>query len=171
MSTSEDKGKATGSDTPKSERTTSSKDRSGPKISPKLSGQQNYAVWIWNLECAFTAFDIAASGDSEEDDYTIWDLVKGEYKEPDQETDKRAHRRWLKADKFAAYAIGYNCEEEAASKLGIGISANEMYKGLVANYEAKTVTDMGGLIRKVVRMNFDDRTNTIDQHIGEFKRN
>ena len=168
---SEDKGKATSSETPKSERTTSSKDRSVPKISPKLGGQQNYAVWIWNLECALTAFDIAGSVDSEEDDYTIWDLVKGEYQEPDQEEDKRAHRRELKADKFAAYAIGYNCEEEAASKLGIGISANEMYKGLIANYEGKTVTDMGGLIRKVVRMNFDDRTHTIDEHIGEFERN
>lgn len=46
-----------------------------------------------------------------------------------------------------------------------------MYKGLVANYEGQTVTDMGGLIRKVVRMNFDDRTCTIDEHIGEFERN
>ena len=144
-----------------------------PKISPKLAGQHNYAVWIWNLECALTAFDIGGSGegDSEEDDYTIWDLVKGDYQEPDPETNKRNYRRWAKADKFAAYAIGYNCEEEPASKLGIGILANEMYKGLVANYEGKTVTDMGGLIRKVVQMNFDDRTHTIDEHIGEFERN
>ena len=30
---------------------------------------------------------------------------------------------------------------------------------------------MGGLIRKVVRMNFDDRAYTIDEHIGESERN
>ena len=172
MST-EDKGKATSSDTPKTTRTTASNDRSVPKISPKLAVQHNYAVWIWNLECALAAFDIAGSGegDSEDDDYTIWDLVKGDYKEPDPDPNKRNHRRWSKADKFTAYAIGYNCEEEAASKLGIGISANKMYKGLVANYQGKTVTDMGGLIRNVVRMNFDYRTHTIDEHIGEFERN
>ena len=46
-----------------------------------------------------------------------------------------------------------------------------MYKGLVANYKGTTVTDIGGLIRKVVRMNFDDRAYTIDEHIGEFGRN
>ena len=167
MSDSDSKGKATETTT----RTTStSKDRSVPKINPKLSGQENCAVWIWNLECALTAYDIAGSAESEEEDYTIWDLVKGDYQEPDPEN-KKDHRRWTKADKFAAYAIGYNCEEDAASKLGIGISANEMYKSLVANYEGKTVTDMGGLIRKVIRMNFDDRTHTIEEHIGEFERN
>lgn len=114
MTTPENKGKGTntgtttGPDTSKPERTTTSKDRSVPKISPKLAGQHNYAVWIWNLECALTAFDITGSGegDSEEDDYTIWDLVKGDYKEPDPEINKRNHRRWAKADKFAAYAIG-----------------------------------------------------------------
>ena len=46
-----------------------------------------------------------------------------------------------------------------------------MYKSLVANYEGKTVTDMGGLIRKVVQMKFDDRTHTIDEQIGEFETN
>ena len=169
MSDSDSKGKGTASPTGKIPST--SKDRSVPKINPKLSGQHNYAVWVWNLECALTAYDIPGGGDTEEDDWTIWDLVKGDYQEPDKETEKTAHKRWAKADKFAAYSIGYNCEEEAASKLGIGISANEMYKGLVANYEGKTVTDMGGLIRKVVRMNFDDRAYTIDEHIGEFERN
>ena len=64
-----------------------------------------------------------------------------------------------------------NCEEEAASKLGISISANEMYKSLVANYEGKTVTDICGLITKVIRMSFDDRTHAIDEHIGEFEQN
>ena len=91
MTTPVIKGKGTSTETPTNERTSSYKDRSVPKISPKLSGQQNYAVWIWNLECALTAFDIAGSEDLEEDDYTIWDLVKGEYKEPNQETNKRAH--------------------------------------------------------------------------------
>lgn len=125
MSTPENKGKATNTGKPTTERTTTSKDRSVPKINPKLSGQSNYAAWIWNLECALTVYDITGSGDTEEDDWTIWDLVKGDYKEP-EEIDKKAHRRWTKADKFAAYSIGYNCEEEAADKLGIGISANEM---------------------------------------------
>ena len=46
-----------------------------------------------------------------------------------------------------------------------------MYKGLVANYEGKPVTDIGGLIRKLVQMNFDDRTYIIDEHIGQFERN
>ena len=80
MTTPENKGKGTNTGAPTTESTTNSpKDRSVPKISPKLSGQQNYAVWIWNLECALTTYDIPGSGDSEDDDWTIWDLVKGQY--------------------------------------------------------------------------------------------
>ena len=104
MFASEEKGK--GTNTPITEKTTaSSKDRSVPKVSPKLAGQHNSAIWIWNLECTLTAFDIAGSrkGESEEDDYTIWDLVKGDYQESDPESIKRNHRRWAKADNFAAY--------------------------------------------------------------------
>lgn len=46
-----------------------------------------------------------------------------------------------------------------------------MYKGLVANYEEKTVTEIGGFIRKVVRMNFDNKAYTIDETIEKFERN
>ena len=92
MSTIEEKGQGTSTTT--TERTSiSTKDRCVAKISPKLAGQHNYAVWIWNLECALTAYDIAGSGEgeSEEDDYIVWDLVVENYQEPDPDSNKRNH--------------------------------------------------------------------------------
>lgn len=46
---------------------------------------------VWNLECALIVYDIPGSGDTEEYDYTICNLVKGDYNKPD-DTDKRAIR-------------------------------------------------------------------------------
>ena len=159
------------------------KDRTIPKISPKLAGQHNYAEWMLNLKLILRMHEIG-------DDYMIWDIVKGEYSEPGlppakKEKDvegaheaahadinaKKEIREWSRANSFALFTMRTNCEAEPLSKLGLVESSNEAYKALVAHYEGKTITDIGTLIDQVMKMNFDDRATTIEEHIGEFERN
>jgi len=54
-----------------------SKERSIPKIEPKLGGQHNYAQWVLSIEQTLSSY--------EHEDETIWEIVTGEIKDPDSE--------------------------------------------------------------------------------------
>jgi len=54
-----------------------SKERSIPKIEPKLVGQKNYAQWILSIEQTLSSY--------EHEEETIWEIVTGEVKDPDSE--------------------------------------------------------------------------------------
>jgi hypothetical protein len=57
-----------------------------------------------------------------------------------------------------------NCETEVVSRFGLSKIA-KVYDELRALYEGKTVTDLGMILSKVIRLSFDDRNLTIEQHI------
>ena len=46
-----------------------SKERTTPKIEPKLAGQQNYAQWILSIEQTLSLYDHGTG--------SVWDIVTG----------------------------------------------------------------------------------------------
>lgn len=54
--------------------------------------------------------------------------------------------------------------------IGLARSAHEAYKELKEKYEGKTVTDLVAIIANVIRLVFDDRKETIEDHVGEFEK-
>ena len=63
-----------------------------------------------------------------------------------------------------------NCEPEVVDIIGLSRSANDAYNEFKAKYEGKTVTDLGAILANVVRLMYDDRNNTIEEHITEFDK-
>lgn len=63
-----------------------------------------------------------------------------------------------------------NCKPEAVVLIGIARSAQQGYKELKAKYEGKTGTNLGAIIANVIRLTFDDRKGTIEDHVGEFQK-
>lgn len=147
-----------------------SKERSIPKLEPKLAGQHNYAEWISMMEMALTMHQISGG--------TIWDIVTGDISDPKgkattslatgtstttaglDETD------WKIANYFAVLTMKKNCEPAVSSKIGITKDAHQAYKNLKAHYEGKTVTDLGVLLASIVKLEYDDRSHTIEEHRG-----
>lgn len=153
-----------------------SKERSIPKLEPKLAGQYNYAEWISMIEMALTIHDIG--------DGTIWDIVAGTLKSPvkieasgtaGSSTGKApattlTNAEWTKANYFAILTMKKNCEISISAKIGITKDAHQAYKNLKANYEGKPVTDLGVLLASITKLTYDDRSSTIEEHIAEFER-
>jgi hypothetical protein len=63
-----------------------------------------------------------------------------------------------------------NCETEIVSRFGLSKTAKEVYDELRALFEGKTVTDLGIIPARVIRLSFDDRNLTIEQHISDFEK-
>ena len=154
-----------------------SKERSIPKLEPKLAGQHNYAEWISMIEMALTMHDIG--------DGTIWDIVSGTLKSPikieasgasGSSTGKApanttlTDSEWTKANYFAILTMKKNCEISISANIGITKDAHQAYKNLKANYEGKTVTDLGVLLASITKLTYDDRSSTIEEHIAEFEK-
>jgi len=63
-----------------------------------------------------------------------------------------------------------NCETEVIPIIGLCESAHDAYKKLKARYEAKTIADLGVVIGSVLRATYDDRKQSIDDHVDEYER-
>lgn len=63
-----------------------------------------------------------------------------------------------------------NCEPEVIRVIGLCESAHQAYLKLQARYEGKTITDLGVVIGGVLRSTFDDRKQTIEEHVEDFER-
>ena len=145
------------------------RDRATPKIEPKLGGQHNYAQWILSIEQTLSLY--------EHGDTTIWEIVTGEVTDPSGGSTIKAEKagnkdliKWRRDNNFAILTMKRNCEPEAVDLIGLARSAHEAYKELKAKYEGKTVTDLGAIIANVIRLVFDDRKGTIEDHVGEFEK-
>jgi len=67
---------------------------------------------------------------------------------------------------FAGLTMRKNCEPGALSTISITKDAAQAYKNLKAQYEGKTVTDLGVLLAKYSQA----RNHTIEEHIEEFEK-
>lgn len=129
-----------------------------PKVEPKLSGQENYTEWLHMVEMTLFLYDLTYAEES------YWDIVTGMSTLPSEKVNER---EWKKANYFSLLLMFQNCEEEALSKITLCKSANEAYKALQSAYEA---TDLGTVVASVIKMTFDDRTRTIEEHITEYDK-
>lgn len=62
-----------------------------------------------------------------------------------------------------------NCEPEAVDLISLARSTHEAYKELQAKYQGKTGTFLAAIIANIIRLVFDDRKITIEDHVGEFE--
>jgi hypothetical protein len=152
-----------------------SKERSIPKLEHKLSGQYNYAAWILSIEMCLTIHDIGKTG------YTVWDIVTGKLQQPKDkkeekddkvtlDTIKLSKNEWAKANYFALLTMKKNCDEESFTKFKLARKAYDAYRALKSHYEGKTVIDLGAVLANVIRITYDDRQDTIDEHITKYKK-
>ena len=143
-----------------------SKERSVPKIEPRLSGQQDYAQWILSIKQTLSSYD------HKED--TIWEIVTEDIKDPDPTTKGKSSssdtKLWRKDNNFAILTMKRNCEREVVDIIGLAETANEAYKALKASFEGKTVTTLGALLTGVIKFGYDDRAHSIEEHIIEFDK-
>jgi len=63
-----------------------------------------------------------------------------------------------------------NCEREAVDVIGLARTANEVYLELQAKYEGKKISTLGALLINVIKTSYDDRTQTIEEHISDFEK-
>ena len=146
-----------------------SKERTTPKIEPKLAGQSNYAEWILSIKQTLRLYDHGED--------SIWDIVTGEIPDPSggsiiklEKSTAKSNKQWIKDNDFAVLTMKRNCEPEAIRIIGLCESAHQAYLKLQARYEGKTITDLGVVIRGVLRSTFDDRKQTIEEHVEDFER-
>jgi len=63
-----------------------------------------------------------------------------------------------------------NCESEPVDVIGLARTANEAYLELQVKYEGKTISILGEFVINVIKTSYDDRTRTIEEHIGDFDK-
>jgi len=100
--------------------------------------------------------------------------VTGEIKDPDSEAkgmlaDAKV-KQWRRDNNFAILTMKRNCESEAVDVIGLARTANKAYLELQAKYEGKTISTLGALLINVIKTSYDDRTQTIEEHISNFDK-
>jgi len=63
-----------------------------------------------------------------------------------------------------------NCESKAVDIIRLASMANKAYLELQAKYEGKTISTLGALLINVIKTSYDDRTQTIEEHISDFDK-
>ena len=132
-----------------------------PKIEPKLIGQDNYTEWINKLEMTLFLYELTYKEES------YWDIVTGYSTEP---TEKEYQREWKRANYFCMLVMCKNAEEEPHNKISLFKDAHQGYKALQSAYEGKTVTDLGTVVNEVMKITYDDRSTTIEDHISNYDK-
>ena len=132
-----------------------------PKIEPKLIGQDNYTEWINKLEMTLFLYELTYKEES------YWDIVTGYSTEP---SEKEYQREWKRANYFCMLIMCKNADDEPHNKISLFKDAHQAYKALQSAYEGKTVTDLGTVVNEVMKITYDDRSTTIEEHINHYDK-
>ena len=54
--------------------------------------------------------------------------------------------------------------------IGLARTANKAYLELQAKYEGKTLSTLGALLINIIKTSYDDRIQTIEEHISDFDK-
>ena len=130
-----------------------------PFLNVKLSGAANYPEWITSLKLFLHITDIT-------DEHDAWDLVTGEFTNPAQAAEGKI---WQKANDLTLLTILKNCENNVRSRIGTCELAKDAYDELKKAYEGKTATEFYALLDSLTNIPFDDRKNTINEHITHYE--
>lgn len=125
-----------------------------PKISKKLKDENTYPQWSVEMARLFrvTKLEKHVTGSFAPKPTTIADIPA-----------------WQdKTDKALMFMIEY-CEEEAASHIASCNDAGEAWAILKSHYEGKTRTHLSALLLSITSFRYDDRKNSMNEHITTFK--
>jgi len=104
----------------------------------------------------------------------ILKIVTGEVKDPDSEGKEKSAdakvKQWRRDNNFAILTMKWNCESEAVDVIGLARTANKAYLELQAKYEGKTLSTLGALLINIIKTSYDDRIQTIEEHISDFDK-
>jgi len=138
-----------------------------PSLTVKLSGPTNYPAWLTSIKLTFR---LARVGNKR-----VWELVEGTFKKPTSMED--ATQEWQDGNDFALLTIFQNCEENVRTKIETCELASEAWKELKDTYECKTTyegksnTEFWALYEGLRKIKFNDRKETIEEHINNFEVN
>jgi len=128
-------------------------------LNVKLSGAANYPEWVTSLKLYLRITEI-------NEEYDAWHIVTGDYTKP---TSGSATKKWEKANDFILLTILKNCEENVRSRIGTFELAKAAFEELKKAYEGKTATEFYSLLDSITSIPYDDRKNTIEEHISHFE--
>lgn len=125
-----------------------------PKILKKLRDENNYPQWSVEMARLFRVTKLTPH-------------VTGAYApKPTTQTDLA---EWQdKTDKALMFMIEYY-EEEPASHIATCEDAGTAWATLKSHYEGKTRTHLSALLLSITNLRFDDRKNSITEHITSFE--
>ena len=76
---------------------------------------------------------------------------------------------WKRYNNFALLTMGTNSESTIATNFGLFRQVYEAYIVLKTEFEGKSLTDIGPVLAGVIKLEFDNRKATIEEHINEYK--
>jgi hypothetical protein len=140
-----------------------------PTLDTQLSGASTYPGWLLSIEGYLDLIDIGT-------DYQAWDVVTGDYPRPPtagsgKATPEQAKetKRWKNANTIALLTIRKNCSNDVRARIETIATAKEAFDELKSAYETKTTTEYYALLSSL-SMIYDDRKQTIQEHILEYER-
>ena len=63
-----------------------------------------------------------------------------------------------------------NAEEEPHNKISLFKDVHQGYKALQSAYEGKMVTELGTVVKEDMKITYDDRSTTIEEHINHYDK-
>lgn len=125
-----------------------------PKVSEKLRDENNYPQWAVEMTRLFRVTELS-------------DYVAGN-KAPKPSRTSEIPEWQKKTDRAIMFMIEY-CEKEPASYIATSKDAGTAWTTLKSHYEGKTRTHLTALLLAITNLRYDDRKNTISEHISSFE--
>jgi len=134
-----------------------------PDLKPKLSDGGNYPEWARKLKIHLSI-------------HQLLPLVDGTSQSPstsaaatETATIENDIRKWQRANDLALAFMIQNSEGTAESIILMEDNAHTAWESLREQYEGKTRANLTALLHAVIKLQFDNRVSTIDEHINEFQ--
>jgi len=138
-----------------------------PELKNKLSDGSNYPEWAARLRIQLAVYN------------DLLEIVEGTIPKPEPlpsgttapnpSTVENNTGKWQRANNQALAVMVHNCEGTAESAILMERDVHTAWKRLREQYEGKTRTNLTALLNAVIKLQFDDRTASIDEYINEFQ--
>jgi hypothetical protein len=109
-------------------------------------------------------------------DYQAWDVVTGDYQRPPTARSGKATpeqakeaKRWKDVNTVTLWTIRKNCSNDVRARIETIATAKEACNELKSAYKTKMTTEYHALLSSL-SMIYDDRKQTIQEHILEYER-
>ena len=138
-----------------------------PQLEHRLQGQINYAEWIIAIELTLSMYPIGAMGYCNRNHRRRW-ANKSRFRSSNSRSNHTG-----RMEEIQQFRTPYHANQQRvrhSAKFGLSRQAHEAYVILKTEFEGKTLTDIGPVLTGVIKLEFDDRKTTIEEHISEYER-